>query len=75
MPARYFASAQVGDVDISADGVPAEWADIAQSEHDPHVWEEDGVVLGKGAFGTVGRGINKETGELVATLGRMFHSS
>ena len=53
-------------MDISADGVPAEWADIAQSSHDPHVWEEDGVVLGKGAFGIVGRGINKETGELVA---------
>ncbi|CAE7288468.1 MPK4b [Symbiodinium sp. CCMP2592] len=66
VPVRYSSMPHETELHISADGVPSEWADIAQSKHDPHLWEEDGVVLGKGAFGIVARGINKETGELVA---------
>ena len=54
------------EVVLDSDGIPFEWADLAHSNHDPTVWEEDGGVLGKGAFGIVARGINKETGELVA---------
>ena len=51
---------------LNPDGLPEEWLDLSESNHDPELWEEDGVVLGKGAFGVVARGINKETGELVA---------
>lgn len=46
--------------------MPTEWADLAASPHDPGMWEEDGTVLGQGAFGVVVRGINQVTGELVA---------
>ena len=55
-----------GQVFVDSQGVPLEWADLVDSEHDPGLWEEDGVVLGKGAFGVVARGINRRTGELVA---------
>lgn len=51
---------------LNSDGLPEEWVDLARSDDDPELWEEDGVVLGKGAFGVVARGINKETGELAA---------
>ena len=54
------------DVILDPGGLPEEWLDLSESNHDPELWEEDGVVLGKGAFGVVARGINKETGELVA---------
>lgn len=54
------------EVILNPDGLPEEWLDLSESNHDPELWEEDGVVLGKGAFGVVARGINKETGELVA---------
>jgi len=46
--------------------VPSDWANISEFSEDPDQWEEDGVVLGQGAFGIVARGINKDTGELVA---------
>ncbi|CAJ1398379.1 unnamed protein product, partial [Effrenium voratum] len=71
-PARKFLAARRSvihdrsEVVLNSDGVPEEWEDIAESQHDPNVWEEDGGVLGKGAFGIVARGINKKTGELVA---------
>ena len=52
------------EVVLNEHGLPEEWMELAQD--DPQLWEEDGVVLGKGAFGEVKRGINKETGELVA---------
>eukprot|EP00445_Apocalathium_hangoei_P013815 CAMPEP_0203868668 /NCGR_PEP_ID=MMETSP0359-20131031/17243_1 /ASSEMBLY_ACC=CAM_ASM_000338 /TAXON_ID=268821 /ORGANISM="Scrippsiella Hangoei, Strain SHTV-5" /LENGTH=760 /DNA_ID=CAMNT_0050787121 /DNA_START=38 /DNA_END=2320 /DNA_ORIENTATION=- len=47
--------------------VPEEWRVLAAaSPHDPALWEEDGTVLGQGAFGIVARGMNTQTGEMAA---------
>lgn len=63
---RFSITPSRSEVILNPDGLPEEWLDLAESDHDPELWEEDGVLLGKGAFGVVARGINKETGELVA---------
>ncbi|CAK9118780.1 unnamed protein product [Durusdinium trenchii] len=63
---RRRAFSEHSEVELDSDGIPVEWGCLAHSYHNPELWEEDDVVLGKGAFGIVARGINKETGELVA---------
>eukprot|EP00403_Amphidinium_massartii_P036535 CAMPEP_0178457240 /NCGR_PEP_ID=MMETSP0689_2-20121128/46913_1 /TAXON_ID=160604 /ORGANISM="Amphidinium massartii, Strain CS-259" /LENGTH=732 /DNA_ID=CAMNT_0020083481 /DNA_START=35 /DNA_END=2234 /DNA_ORIENTATION=+ len=40
--------------------------DDLDANADPSRWEEDGVLLGNGAFGKVVRAVDRETGELVA---------
>eukprot|EP00929_Paragymnodinium_shiwhaense_P071971 TRINITY_DN36543_c0_g1_i1.p1 TRINITY_DN36543_c0_g1~~TRINITY_DN36543_c0_g1_i1.p1 ORF type:complete len:721 (+),score=61.31 TRINITY_DN36543_c0_g1_i1:68-2230(+) len=46
--------------------LPEFWQDIPWSSEPAGRFKEDGVILGQGAFGVVARGVDQETGELVA---------